>query len=272
MKKKISDILLLSDMDGTLIHSPQFPIKRDTDAINRFVDAGGHFALATGRSKTGVDHYKEGIKINSPVALLNGIVVYNYDKDKIISDNTLPLTAALYIKEIKEKFPGVGIEVNINNDNYAITYDHFLSNREKIECYSYIHSTIDELPQNWYKVLFTPGDELMASMEEFVASKNWSDVECVATNKFFFEMLPLGATKGTALKEIALSLGIDMENTAAIGDYYNDMPMLEVAGISAAPSDALPEVHDMVDYVVGDSRQGAVADFIDILFDLCDYH
>ncbi len=272
MKRQISDILLVSDMDGTLIHSPEFPNDKDIAAINRFVDAGGHFTFATGRSITGADHYRKSIKINAPAAVFNGVVIYDYDNAKTVDDKTLPETAAEYLKDIMQKFPEVGIEVNKGLLSYSINYDSFLKMRAKNEGYEYIHKTVDEIQSGWYKVLFTPGSAVIQDLQEYIASKKWNDVACIATNADYFEMLPLNVSKGNALKKIASSLSIDIENTAAIGDYYNDIPMLEVAGITAAPSDALPEVKNMVDYVVENSRQGAVANFIDILFDLCDYH
>jgi hydroxymethylpyrimidine pyrophosphatase-like HAD family hydrolase len=42
------------------------------------------------------------------------------------------------------------------------------------------------------------------------------------------------ANKGYALRKIAAHLGVDMSNTAAIGDSDNDIPMFQVAGRSFA--------------------------------------
>ena len=46
---KASDILLVSDMDGTLINAPDPICARNLEAIHRFSQLGGHFSVATGR-------------------------------------------------------------------------------------------------------------------------------------------------------------------------------------------------------------------------------
>ena len=48
--------------------------------------------------------------------------------------------------------------------------------------------------------------------------------------------------KGKSLREMVASLGIPLEDTAYMGDDVNDLPALRLAGLSACPSDAVPEV------------------------------
>ena len=50
-KKKLSDFIVISDVDGTLIDHEIGVPKRNRDAIYRFIEAGGRFGIATGRSR-----------------------------------------------------------------------------------------------------------------------------------------------------------------------------------------------------------------------------
>ena len=54
--------------------------------------------------------------------------------------------------------------------------------------------------------------------------------------------------KGTALAEIARQLGVERESVFAVGDHFNDLPMLDgkFAACVAAPDNAVPEVKDLV--------------------------
>ncbi len=54
--------------------------------------------------------------------------------------------------------------------------------------------------------------------------------------------------KGTALREIATRIAAPLETVFAVGDHYNDLPMLlkEFAGCLAAPENAIPEVKESV--------------------------
>ena len=51
----------------------------------------------------------------------------------------------------------------------------------------------------------------------------------------------------------------------AIGDYYNDLEMIQTADIGAALVDSPDEVKAVATVVVGSVQNGAVADFIDYL-------
>ena len=62
------------------------------------------------------------------------------------------------------------------------------------------------------------------------------------------EIVPKGISKASALCSLAAKLGIAIEETMAIGDAYNDLPMLKAAGKSIAMGNAFPEVKEVTDY------------------------
>lgn len=51
-------------------------------------------------------------------------------------------------------------------------------------------------------------------------------------------MVPPGVDKGTALAELAHSRGLERAEVAAVGDWYNDLPMLRWAHWSFAMGQA----------------------------------
>ena len=56
-----------------------------------------------------------------------------------------------------------------------------------------------------------------------------------------------------------------MQNTAGIGDYYNDIDMLKAVGHSACCKQAPEQLHKMSEYVACHCNEGAVADFLDYI-------
>ena len=59
-------------------------------------------------------------------------------------------------------------------------------------------------------------------------------------------------------------LGIGIEETIAVGDNYNDMSMLQVAGLSVAAANAVDDVKKACDIVTkADNNQGVVAEVIE---------
>ncbi len=71
--------------------------------------------------------------------------------------------------------------------------------------------------------------------------------------------------KGPAFIELAQTLRVEPSQCLYIGDDVNDLPALLLAGVSACPADAHPEVRKQVDYVcdAGGGR-GAVREIIDL--------
>lgn len=60
---------------------------------------------------------------------------------------------------------------------------------------------------------------------------------------------PEGVNKGSGLKLLARILGIAPKATVAFGDWLNDLPMLEEAGLSIVPAGSVPEVQKAADIV-----------------------
>jgi len=72
--------------------------------------------------------------------------------------------------------------------------------------------------------------------------------------------------KGEALRAFAKARHLDLEEICYMGDDVNDLPALEIAGLSAAPADAQDVVRRKVQLVVrhGGGR-GAVRELLDLL-------
>ena len=64
MGYKLSDIYLFSDFDGTLHSATEGIPQRNLDALQRFVQKGGHFGLATGRAPFSAKEFLHLLPIN----------------------------------------------------------------------------------------------------------------------------------------------------------------------------------------------------------------
>jgi len=74
--------------------------------------------------------------------------------------------------------------------------------------------------------------------------------------------------KDRVLKEIVNSLGITLDEVAAIGDDLNDYHMLSLVGKSFTPKNGVKEIKDLVQNVLSfDGGDGAVREMIDTLVD-----
>ena len=81
------------------------------------------------------------------------------------------------------------------------------------------------------------------------------------------DILPAGCSKGAALLRLAASLGIDAAEMMAIGDNWNDLSMLEVAGhpvlMGNAPADLLARASAQGWHVTAPHDRDGVAEAIE---------
>ena len=68
----------------------------------------------------------------------------------------------------------------------------------------------------------------------------------------FYEILPKGCSKASAIRHMAKLLQIPMEDTVAIGDSNNDLSMLKCVGTSIAMGNSTQNILDMADYITTD--------------------
>ena len=77
MIESISDILIITDVDGTLLREKDGISKENLDAIKRFIEKGGHFTVSTGRAIDVARELLKGIPINAPSVHINGGYFYD---------------------------------------------------------------------------------------------------------------------------------------------------------------------------------------------------
>lgn len=70
------------------------------------------------------------------------------------------------------------------------------------------------------------------------------------------------------LEKVSEKFGCSFEEIAYIGDDLNDLPCIQVCGLTACPADAVKEITASVDYVCSkNGGSGAVREFIDYIVD-----
>ena len=80
----------------------------------------------------------------------------------------------------------------------------------------------------------------------------------------YMEFNALGIDKGKGLIDLANKLGIDIKDTIAIGDNYNDISMLKASGLAVGANNAAEDVKNICDYVtMADNNEGVVAEVIE---------
>jgi len=268
MKKKISDLIIMSDVDGTLLnHDDNIP-QRNLAALRRFMAGGGRFGIATGRSLQYTRKIAEHLSVNFPCIVFNGGMIYDFQNGEVLTQTVLPAPAKSYIQEIMARFPRVGVMV-VNREHY---YDITAGQKhELLTTAEVLASDLASITGPWYKIILVLDQISSEDLMDFVENRQYKGVRFVYTSPTMFEMIPETSSKGAALKKLMEQKGFGADQLAAIGDYYNDVEMLKLAELGVAVAEAPDDIKYVADLVVGPCMSGAVADLVEYLENSCGY-
>jgi len=268
--KKLSDLVIMSDVDGTILDESGNIPKRNIAALERFTAAGGRFAVATGRSIRSARPVIQFLPVNYPCVLFNGGAVYDYEGKRYLDQVFLPDAAKeKYFTKIRQVFPECG--VIYAGDTY-IDIDGLTRRNHNWWIVRYPESRVHtaklgEITGPAYKAMLvlTPGKfgQLQEYLREHAAF--FEGVRFVFSGSTMFEMLPELSSKGHSIERLAAITGVARENIVAVGDYHNDLEMLEFAGLSAAPADAHKDIVAAADLTLCPSSEGSLADLVEYL-------
>lgn len=256
--------LLISDIDGTLLHNGEIP-KKNLDAIELFKSEGGIFALATGRTVVASKYSYELSHSNAPLIAIHGGIIYDFNQQKFLYHRLLDERVKPILPKIMERFPLVGTEIFSGLKLYELRSNY--STRWHAE---YEDLRFEALPQDinsipWTKVLFAVDDErTLEELKKYCKDLNINFCRFVTTsnkeNARYYEILPADVNKGNALKEMKRLIGAS--RTYGIGDFYNDIELIRDVDVGATTAEAPDDIKKLADYVTCACKDGAVADFI----------
>ena len=106
---------------------------------------------------------------------------------------------------------------------------------------------------------------LLIPIEFFNKEENKNICNAFRSSLLTVEIVAKDVDKGKATMRLAEILGIDKENVGAIGDYYNDLPMLKIVAHPVCCGQAPDDIKNICEYVTCHCNDGAVSDFINYI-------
>lgn len=245
---KYSDYILVTDMDGTLLNRARVVTEENLAALHRFVEGGGNFAIATGRTPKNTQMYLTNVPINTSCIFFNGAMLYDYNKHLVTKDIPLEGEASReFIRYAVEHFPDVCTMVFTQKMCYVASPTSPTAPMWKKATFEYVFSNVEEtlaLEDDWLKIMLYGNTE---RIRQLVAAVDFLHMDEIA-NHFFtadtsdeetsYEYVSKSASKGHVLKylrELPENVG---RKVIAMGDCENDNFMLQMADVGVAPENA----------------------------------
>lgn len=269
IKKDLSDWLLVSDIDGTINDKARRLVKRNYDAIHTFTEEyNGNFTLASGRSPDSMrKHFKRLDIADGKAIVINGAGIYDFAEEKMIWSSPLNEHCIDIVRQTVKKMPFTAFQVISDKVVYIFRPTpsaRILAVNAKYPIkYFYDFEKIPK--ENWYKVIFTGLTTEMKLVSKFVESLSNTTENLMFSSPWSYEIVNEDTNKGKAVLKLAEILGINKENTAAIGDYFNDYEMLKQVGLPACCGQAPEGMKKIAKLVTCHCNEGAVADLIEYL-------
>jgi hydroxymethylpyrimidine pyrophosphatase-like HAD family hydrolase len=104
-------------------------------------------------------------------------------------------------------------------------------------------------------------EDLQAKMRDSFGG----DATIGMSQTYYLDLTHPMANKGDGVATLARIAGVDLATVAVLGDQYNDVPMLERAGIAIAMGQAPEPVKAHADYVTSSNDEDGVAHAIDTI-------
>lgn len=261
--------LYVSDLDGTLLRSNVQTSPYTNQTINALVEQGMIFSYATARSFQTARKATQGLSAGFPLIVYNGAMVVDNREGSFLLKN-------FFGPEITDV-----IRALIRQDVYPIVYS-FLNGKER---FSYIPEKSSPETRAFLETRkHDPREHPVSSPEELVVGEIFyitcigdpqklepfyrtyaEQFHCVYqediyTGHQWFEIMPKGASKSNAIRQLKTLLGCD--RVVVFGDGKNDIDMFQMADESYAVANAVEELKQIATGIIGSNDEDAVAKWL----------
>ena len=254
--------LVAIDVDGTLVPAiGQALTQRVARALKAAQEAGITVAVATGRRTAYTTPLLEGLCLRADMPLItsSGAVVRTLGGDPI-DCRQMESRVARGLCGLLRPF-GYLVFTFDSPGRGELVLEDFEEARERVAVWVEANRNAIKVVKPLEDALIDGEDPIqgmvagavsqMRKAEEAVKASEWANFcECARTeyparDLSILDLLPPGVSKGWALERLAARLGVDREETMAIGDNWNDVDMLEWAGQGVIMGNADLELRTM---------------------------
>lgn len=266
----------ISDMDGTFLDDNRQIAPNSKAVMRKVKEKNSKFIIATGRVDLAVRNYYHQMDLSDAVISCNGAFIRNLSTGKIIYENyfTNEELDIIYQKYLDLTDGSIAFHLYSKNyiycDHLSMPIKKIMSSEENasLEFKTPIvitENVIEKLVDNkevCYKVLLSSDNhQLLRTIHQEVAKV--FELEGVFSAKDYFDLTPKGTSKAEAIKILADYYQLDIKDSVVFGDNFNDIDMLNVAGLAVCPNNAIDEVKNIAHQIIGNNNNFSVIQYIE---------
>ena len=268
--------LFVTDLDGTLLNSNKEVSIKSTEILNKLIDNGVNFTVATARTPATVVDLLQDVNLKLPAVLMNGVLLYDIKEEKYINIKEIGKDTVDKVFDVLNKFDKNAMVYGIRNNHLWVYHKEFEYSWE----YNFYKERADRKQKTFLKVenyqecineskiinfiVFDKYEKIKGIYEELkkideISVEYYEDI--YEKGCYFLEAYSAEASKAKGIK--LLSDYIEHDKLICFGDNLNDIPMFELADECYATANAVERVKEISTDVIGSCDEDGVALFME---------
>lgn len=263
--------MIAMDMDGTLLHHDEEFSKETIEYLQLCQKAGYTLCFSSGRSTLSLEmlYQKAGLSSDNLYFIgFNGSRVSSADEKTLLLDAGLSLDLMRrLIAHVKPMGVSLvlsdqaGLYIQSDDEIQARYIRHYeTSKKGRVHLCKRLEDAVSAPPS---KLLITADEKYMDKIMPDIITPFKSEGHFSLSGPGYLEVIPAGINKGTSLKLLAEHLGISLKDVIAFGDNYNDIEMIQTAGIGVAMGNAVDELKKVADDVTVSHQDNGVIKYLE---------
>lgn len=262
--------LIALDLDGTLKSTNKQILPKTKRILQELAKQGIVIVLASGRPTAGMYQEADELMLNKTGGYLlsfNGAKVVDYQTKETVYQKVYNAKIAHNIYDRAKEYD-LAVMTYVDemivtediNDEYVIIESEI--NHMPIKSVNNFKETVDFSVN---KVLLTGKPEYVENIIDEFKQPYVNSLSIYRSAPFFIEVMAQGIDKAASLQMLIKRLGIKQEEVISFGDGYNDLSLVEFAGMGVAMENAVDQVKQYADYITLSNDEEGIYECLKIL-------
>lgn len=250
--------LVALDVDGTLINDEYRITERTSATIREVHRRGARIVLCTGRAPASTLPLLRELGLEGVVITHNGAATVDSQGPTLLHQYSFGVDR---VDRLVAFCRAEGVHLDLNSPFSLYVEELSEEAREAYRNYYIDPIVIDDLLQvrePLVKITMYAGKDVLDRLLGRWSEIGDPELRPIRSDEYFIDLMHVKASKGNALRALAQQWDIDPSGILAIGNYYNDLDMLQFAGVGIAMGNAPDDVKKQADFVTASNNEDGV--------------
>lgn len=252
--------MLLFDLDGTLLRSDKTISAPTLNALNHCRKMGLLIGVATSRGEQNAMNFLRQLQ---PDAIITSAGALVRCKKEISRINGFTAEKTSHVLKTLRTVCGADVPMTVDTvDDYYRNYEVPATDADQTWAMGHM-TDYKDFAQPSLKICFECHDPDLA--KAVAAALPHCDLIHFSDGPWY-KLTPKNATKENAILQMCDTLGLQPAQIIAFGDDYADIGMLKMCGLGIAMGNAIDEVKQVADIIIGNNDDDGIASWLEVTF------